>query len=56
VGRLPAHTSGDAGASFVEYALLFAMIVLFCLAALTLLGDDTSSGVSNAGSYWESQN
>jgi Flp pilus assembly pilin Flp len=54
VGRLPARASGDAGASFVEYALLFAMIVLLCLAAITLLGNDTSSGVSGAGSYLES--
>lgn len=34
---------GERGASFVEYALLLALIVLVCLAAMTTLGQDTSA-------------
>ena len=41
---------GDNGASFIEYAFLLTLIVLFCLAAMTVLGDDTHDGMSNSAS------
>lgn len=32
----------DRGASFVEYAMLIALIVMVCFGAMTVLGQDTS--------------
>ena len=40
----------DRGASFVECAFLLALIVLFCLVAVTLLGEDTRAGVTDSAS------
>lgn len=34
--------SGERGASFVEYALLIALIVMVCFSAMTAIGQDTS--------------
>jgi len=38
----------DRGASVVEYALLIGLIVLICIAAITILGSKTSIGLSTA--------
>jgi pilus assembly protein Flp/PilA len=40
----------DAGASLVEYALLLALIAMVCIAAVTALGDTTSTSFSEATS------
>ena len=40
---LRARTGTDEGASLVEYALLVALIAVVCIAAVTLLGGNTSS-------------
>lgn len=42
-----AHAKDDRGASLVEYALLVALIAIVCLAAITLLGDNSSSTLDN---------
>ena len=38
----------ERGASLVEYALLFALIVLVCIGAVTLLGSETGDSVSRS--------
>jgi len=43
-----ADDSTDRGASLVEYALLIALIALICFAAVTLLGNNASAGLSSA--------
>jgi Flp pilus assembly pilin Flp len=40
----------DCGASLVEYAMLLAFIVLVCLAAMTFLGTQTSTGITESSS------
>ena len=42
------HRVGERGASFVEYAFLLALIVMFCLVAMTILGEDTRDGTSRS--------
>jgi pilus assembly protein Flp/PilA len=42
-----AHTGDDRGASLVEYALLVALIAIVCLAAITLLGNNSSGTLDN---------
>jgi pilus assembly protein Flp/PilA len=42
-------TLGENGASLVEYALLLALIVLVCIAAMTLLGNQASTRFSTTG-------
>jgi pilus assembly protein Flp/PilA len=42
-----AHGADDRGASLVEYALLVALIAIVCLAAITLLGDNSSATLDN---------
>lgn len=42
--------SSDDGNAMVEYALLFALIVLVCISAVTLLGSQTSDNVSRSAS------
>ncbi|MEY2450316.1 MAG: pilus assembly protein Flp/PilA [Acidimicrobiaceae bacterium] len=37
-----AHTDDERGASLVEYALLVALIAIVCIAAITLLGNNSS--------------
>ena len=37
------------GASLVEYALLLALIFVVCIAAITLLGNNTGNVLSRAG-------
>lgn len=39
---------GERGAGFVEYALLVALIVLVCFAAMIALGRDTSARTSDS--------
>jgi len=46
---LRARLHSDRGASLVEYALLVAFIAIVCIAAVTLLGTNTSGGISQAG-------
>ena len=49
-----ATRSGDErGASLVEYALLLALIAMVCIAAVTALGDTTSSSFSEITSMLE---
>ena len=38
----------DRGATLVEYALLFALIVMVCIGAVTVLGTSTSDNVSRS--------
>jgi pilus assembly protein Flp/PilA len=40
----------DRGASLVEYALLVALIAMVCIAAVTALGNTTSTSFSEANS------
>ena len=40
----------ERGASLVEYALLVALIALVCIAAVALLGKNTSKKYSSVGS------
>src|SRR5438445_9615178 len=43
------HTGqSDRGAALVEYALLFSLIVVVCIAAVTLLGTSTSARTTNS--------
>jgi len=41
--------ASDRGASLVEYALLVALIAVVCIAAVTLLGNNASTKLSNVG-------
>ena len=45
---LEVETGTDRGASIVEYALLISLIVLICIASITVFGDSTSEGISTA--------
>jgi pilus assembly protein Flp/PilA len=40
----------ERGASFVEYALLTALIAIVCLAAVTLIGTTTGESLSSTAS------
>lgn len=40
----------ERGASLVEYALLLVLIGIFCIVAITLLGDTTNTKLSSSGS------
>jgi pilus assembly protein Flp/PilA len=40
---------GERGASLVEYALLVALIAVVCIAAITLLGNASSTKFSRVG-------
>lgn len=42
--------SDDRGASFVEYALLIALIVMVCFSAMTVLGNQTHDRLDNTAS------
>ena len=46
----PATHGGEHGASMVEYGLLLALITVFCIAAVGLLGSTSSSRFSTTGS------
>lgn len=48
VHRLRPTGQQDRGASLVEYALLFSLIVLVCIAAVTLLGTSTSAKTTDS--------
>jgi pilus assembly protein Flp/PilA len=41
--------SGDGGATMVEYALMVALIAIVCVAAVTLIGTNTSTKFSSTG-------
>ena len=41
---------GERGASFVEYALLTALIAIVCLAAVTAIGTTTGESLSSTAS------
>jgi len=43
------RTRSDRGASLVEYALLVALIAVVCIGAVTLLGNNANTNLSNAG-------
>ena len=45
-----AGDQADGGASLVEYALLIAFIALVCLAVIALLGSESTTTLSSAGS------
>lgn len=40
----------ERGASFVEYALLTALIAIVCLAAVTMIGNTTGESLSSTAS------
>ena len=40
------HITDERGASLVEYALLFALILLVCIGAITALGTTTGDSMS----------
>ena len=42
-------TRSERGASLVEYAFLAALIAMVCFAAVTLLGNSTSTRISGFG-------
>ena len=42
--------TSDTGASLVEYALLVALIAIICVAAVGILGEETSSQLNETGS------
>jgi Flp pilus assembly pilin Flp len=42
--------TNDRGASLVEYALLLVLIAVVLVVAVTVLGETTSEGLSEAGS------
>jgi Flp pilus assembly pilin Flp len=50
MGSAAGDEGGDGGASLVEYALLIAFILLICLAVISLIGSETTPGLSSAGS------
>jgi len=45
---IASHIDDERGASLVEYALLFALIAMVCIAAVTALGETTSTSFSEA--------
>ena len=46
---LRARFDDEQGASLVEYALLVALIAVVCIAAITLLGNNASTKLSEVG-------
>ena len=40
----------ESGNSLIEYALLLALIVIVCLVAVQMIGDQTTSSLSSAAS------
>ena len=44
------HDRDERGASFVEYALLTALIAIVCLAAVTVIGTTTGESLSSTAS------
>jgi len=50
LNQLLRHLRQERGASLVEYAMLLAFIVLVCLAAMTFLGTQTSTGITDSSS------
>lgn len=49
-GRRSGRARGDRGANLVEYALLVALVVLVCVAAVTLLGEQPGTPLSSLAS------
>jgi pilus assembly protein Flp/PilA len=47
IGRLAKKFNQRSGQSLVEYTLVIALVVIVCIAALTLLGSKTSAQVSS---------
>lgn len=47
---LKSRVSSERGASLVEYALLVALIAVVCVGAVTFLGNEVGSELSNVGS------
>ena len=47
---LVAQAKTERGASLVEYALLVALIAVFCIAAMTFLAGKAADKLSHAGS------
>lgn len=45
---LATRAHDDRGASLVEYALLIALVAMVCIAAVTALGETTSTSFSEA--------
>jgi pilus assembly protein Flp/PilA len=46
--RVAARVASQEGATAVEYALMLALIAMVVIAAVTLLGQNTSSAYSNS--------
>ena len=45
--------AGEAGAAFVEYALLLALIAVVCVAAVTVFGEKTDESFSSSADALE---
>jgi Flp pilus assembly pilin Flp len=45
------HRDDESGNSLVEYALLLALIVIVCIAAVTMISEQTQSSLSSAASH-----
>lgn len=45
-----ARIGDERGASFVEYALLLALVAIVCVAAVTVFGNETSDSFSSSAS------
>ena len=45
------HCDDESGNSLVEYALLLALIVIVCIAAVTMISEQTQSSLSSAASH-----
>ncbi len=50
INRLAADRRGERGAGLVEYTMLLILIVVVCIAAITLLGNSTNSSYSEISS------
>lgn len=48
--RVGARWWGSRGASLIEYALLFALIILVAFVAVTYLGEETTARLDSVGS------
>lgn len=54
--RTPPRLTSDQGANLVEYAMLIALVVVVCLAAVQFFAGRTSSKMSCTASVINSQN
>jgi len=48
--RVRSRIRNEVGASLVEYALLLALVAIFCIAAVTFIGQKTQSNLTSTAS------